>query len=170
MTEIRPIGRVCRLDDFISRFNGEPLRYRDCSVSQYSQPKIVSFVSQQGFRIIVPVGSTLTTPWPPANVYQLAFSIERQPRVVGSTIALSTESSIDMEDGQGYGGLRCPTPTFWAGTTGTVPPQVSVLFDDRGTLRELIVDAGERRMIDGAVFLLNWQGRSSWPDGMSQQQ
>ena len=52
---------------------------------------------------------------------------------------------------------------FGLALPATVPPQVSVLFDDRGTLRELIVDAGERRMVDGAVFLPDWQGRSSWP-------
>ncbi|MGI9459458.1 MAG: pilus assembly FimT family protein [Pirellulales bacterium] len=139
-----------QVDDFIS-FNGEPLRYRIVPFHSNSSPPYISqpSSSQLGFRI-APVGSPLTTPWPPAGV-PMAFSIERQPRVVGSTIALSTESSIDMR-WSGYGGLGSYTE-FWGGTTGTVPPQVSVLFDDRGTLRELIVD-GERRMVDGAVFFL----------------
>ena len=136
-----------QVGDFIS-FNGEPLRYRIVPFHNIPNPSN-PFVSQQGFRI-APVGSPLTTPWPPAGV-PMAFSIERQPRVVGSTIALSTESSIDMR-WSGYGGLGSYTE-FWAGTSGTVPPQVSVLFDDRGTLRELIVD-GARRMVDGAVFFL----------------
>jgi len=136
-----------QVDDFIT-FNGEPLRYRIVPFHNIPNPSS-PFVSQFGFRI-APVGSTLTTPWPPAGV-PMPFAIERQPRVVGSTIALSTESSIDMR-WSGYGGLGSYTE-FWAGTAGTVPPQVSVLFDDRGTLRELIVD-GERRMVDGAVFFL----------------
>ena len=84
------------------------------------------------------------TPWPPTGV-NMTFSIERQPRVVGSTISLATESSIDM---------------FWSGwgrvgsyNQFSAGDQVSVLFDDRGALRELVIN-GARRIINGAVFFL----------------
>lgn len=146
ISDVNSLNRAgVRVNDFIS-FNGEPLRYRIVPFHGNSSPP---FISQQGFRI-APVGSPLTTPWPPAGV-PMSFSIERQPRVVGSTIALSTESSIDMR-WSGYGGLGSYTE-FWAGTTGTAPPQVSVLFDERGTLRQLII-GGTRTMVDGAVFFL----------------
>ena len=148
ISDVNSLNRAgVRVNDFIS-FNGEPLRYRIVPFHNIPNPSN-PFVSQQGFRI-APVGSTLTTPWPPSGV-PMAFSIERQPRVVGSTIALSTESSIDMR-WSGYGGLGSYTE-FWDGTADTLPPQVSVLFDERGTLRQLII-SGTRTMVDGAVFFL----------------
>ena len=84
------------------------------------------------------------TPWPPTGV-NMTFSIERQPRVVGSTISLATESSIDMT-WSGYGGVGAYSQ-FAAGD------QVSVLFDERGTLCELVIN-GSRTPINGAVFFL----------------
>ncbi len=117
--------------DFIS-FRGQPQRYE---IADTFTP------SQNGFNIKDP---GRTTPWPPTDV-DMTFSIERQPRVVGSTISLSTESSIDMawsgyDDGGSYN-------QFAAGD------QVSVLFDDRGTLRE-VVRNGNRIILTGAVFFL----------------
>ena len=125
--------------DFIS-FRGQPQRYE---IASSPTPGLAGFNIQH-------VSAGGATPWPPTDV-DMTFSIERQPRVVGSTIALSTESSIDMR-WSGYGGLGSYTE-FWAGTTGTAPPQVSVLFDERGTLRQLII-GGTRTMVDGAVFFL----------------
>lgn len=117
--------------DFIS-FRGQPQRYE---IADTFGP------SEDGFVILNPGG---TTPWPPTGV-DMAFSIERQPRVVGSTISLSTESSIDMA-WSGYDNVGSYTP-FAAGD------QVSVLFDDRGTLRE-VVRNGNRIILTGAVFFL----------------
>ena len=132
---LRMLNANVAVGDFIT-FQGQPQRYRiDSTPTQDSSLR---------YRFnIVPVGSPLTTPWPPTNV-QLPFAIERQPRVVGSTVTLSTESSIDMAH-SGFDDLGVYTPF----ATG----QVSVLFDERGTLREL-VEAGARRMISGPVFLL----------------
>ena len=130
-----------QVGDFIS-FNGEPLRYKIVPFHDSPNPSD-PFVSQSGFRI-APIGSTLTTPWPPAGV-PMTFAIERQPRVVGSTISLSTESSIDMA-WSGYDNVGSYNP-FAAGD------QVSVLFDDRGTLRE-VVRNGNRIILTGAVFFL----------------
>ncbi len=116
--------------DFIT-FQGQPQRYE---IADTFTP------SQNGFNIKDP---GRTTPWPPTDV-DMTFSIERQPRVVGSTISLSTESSIDMawsgyDDGGSYN-------QFAAGD------QVSVLFDDRGTLRAVIRNGS--RIIPRAVFFL----------------
>lgn len=142
--------------DYIT-FDGQPLRYEIVPFHNNPNPSL-PFVSENGFRIS-PVGSPLTTPWPPANV-PMTFAIERQPRIVGSAIALSTESSIDMRwSGYGSGGSYI---TFWLGTVGTAPPQVSLLFDERGAVRQLIID-GTRNVVDGPVFFLI--GRSDRRNG-----
>ena len=134
-----------QVDDLIS-FNGERVRYRIVPFHNSSSPP---FVSQNGFRIS-PVGSTLTTPWPPTGV-PLAFAIERQPRIVGTPISLENESSIDMR-WSGYGGLGSYTE-FWDGTVGSGPPSLAVVFNETGVLNELVVD-GDRTLPEGAVFLL----------------
>ncbi len=122
--------------DFIT-FQGQPQRYVVDSAPTQDNSSRYSFN-------IASVGPPLTTPWPPTGV-DMTFSIERQPRVVGSTISLSTESSIDMA-WSGYDGGGSYNQ-FAAGD------QVSVLFDDRGTLRE-VVRNGNRIILTGAVFFL----------------
>ena len=148
-----------RIGDFIT-FAGRSQRYRVSSNSSLIGPP-----PRRTFGITL-VGSTTTQPWPPTDV-PMPFSIERQPRVVGSTISLSTESSIDMR-WSGYGDMSSYT-TFWDGNppVGSPPapdpnnviPQVSVLFDERGTLREIIrnnpvTNVVDRIPPDGAVFFL----------------
>ena len=115
-------------------FRGQPQRYK---IASNPTP------APAGFNIRH-VSAGGATPWPPTGV-NMTFSIERQPRVVGSTISLSNESSIDM---------------FWSGwgrvgsyNQFAAGDQVSVLFDDRGTLRDLVIN-GTRTMINGAVFFL----------------
>ncbi len=115
-------------------FRGQPQRYK---IASNPTP------APAGFNIRH-VSAGGATPWPPTGV-NMTFSIERQPRVVGSTISLSNESSIDMF-WSGFGGLGSYTQ-FSAGD------QVSVLFDDRGTLRDLVIN-GSRTPINGAVFFL----------------
>ena len=117
--------------DLIS-FRGQPQRY-EIATSPTPGPT--------GFNIL---NTGVAMPWPPTDV-DMTFSIERQPRVVGSTISLATESSVDMT-WSGYGGIGAYTQ-FAAGD------QVSVLFDERGTLRELVIN-GSRTPINGAVFFL----------------
>ncbi|MFL2861423.1 MAG: Tfp pilus assembly protein FimT/FimU [Pirellulales bacterium] len=119
--------------DFIS-FRGQPQRYE---IASSPTPGLAGFNIQH-------VSAGGATPWPPTDV-DMTFSIERQPRVVGSTISLSNESSIDM---------------FWSGwgrvgsyNQFAAGDQVSVLFDDRGTLRDLVIN-GSRTPINGAVFFL----------------
>lgn len=85
-----------------------------------------------------------TTPLPPTSV-ALDFEIERKPRVGGTSLSLTNESSIDMA-WSGYGGLGGFT-SFGAGN------QVSIVFDEAGVLKELIV-GGSRIVPDGTVFLL----------------
>ncbi|MDB4365775.1 type II secretion system GspH family protein [Pirellulales bacterium] len=115
-------------------FHGQPQRYKI-----WTTPT----PGPAGFNIRH-VSAGGATPWPPTGV-NMTFSIERQPRVVGSTISLSNESSIDM---------------FWSGwgrvgsyNQFAAGDEVSVLFDDRGTLQELVIN-GTRRIINGAVFFL----------------
>jgi prepilin-type N-terminal cleavage/methylation domain-containing protein len=118
----------------IITFRGQPLRYQIASTPTPGPAGFnIRYVSAGG-----------ATSWPPTGV-NMTFSIERQPRVVGSTISLSNESSIDMA-WSGWGRVGSYTQ-FAAGD------QVSVLFDDRGTLRELVIN-GTRTIIDGAVFFL----------------
>jgi hypothetical protein len=141
--------------DFIT-FRGQPQRYEIANTLALG---IGGFNIQQAS-----LGGS--TPWPPTGV-DMTFSIERQPRVVGSTISLSTESSIDMR-WSGYGDLSSYT-TFWDGNppVGSPPapdannviPQVSVLFDERGTLREIVrfnpaTLVVNRIVPNGAVFFL----------------
>ena len=136
--------------DFIT-FRGQPQRYEIANTLALG---IGGFNIQQ-----VSLGGS--TPWPPTGV-DMTFSIERQPRVVGSTISLSTESSIDMR-WSGYGDLSSYT-TFWDGNPppaipNNVIPQVSVLFDERGTLREIVrfnpaTLVVNRIVPNGAVFFL----------------
>ena len=132
---LRMLNANVAVEDFIT-FQGQPQRYRiDSTPTQDSSLR---------YRFnIAPVGPPLTTPWPPTNM-GLRFAIERQPRVVGTTVTLSTESSIDMAH-SGFDNLGVYTP-FAAG-------QVSILFDERGTLRTF-VEAGTRRIVSGPVFLL----------------
>ena len=131
LTEILNVG--VGSGDVIT-FRGQPQRYKIAS-SPTPAPA--------GFNIRH-VSAGGATPWPPTGV-NMTFSIERQPRVVGSTISLSNESPIDM---------------FWSGwgrvgsyNQFAAGDQVSVLFDDRGTLRDLVIN-GTRTMINGAVFFL----------------
>ena len=148
-----------QIGDFIN-FAGRAQRYKVSSNPFYVGPP-----SRRAFEIQL-VGSTTTQPWPPTDV-PMPFSIERQPRVVGSKISLSTESSIDMR-WSGYGNLSSYT-TFWDGNppVGSPPapdpnnviPQVSILFDERGTLREIIrnnpvTNVVDRIVPEGAVFFL----------------
>ena len=119
--------------DLIS-FRGQPQRY-EIATSPTPGPT--------GFNIL---NTGVAMPWPPTGV-DMAFSIERQPRVVGSTISLSNESSIDMT-WSGYGGVGAGAYSQFA-----AGDQVSVLFDNRGTLRELVIN-GTRTIINGAVFFL----------------
>ncbi len=118
----------------IITFRGQPQRYQIASTPT---------PGPAGFNIRH-VSAGGETSWPPTGV-NMTFSIERQPRIVGSTISLSNESSIDMF-WSGFGGLGSYTQ-FSAGD------QVSVLFDDRGTLRDLVIN-GSRTPINGAVFFL----------------
>ncbi len=118
----------------IITFRGQPQRYQIASTPT---------PGPAGFNIRH-VSAGGETSWPPTGV-NMTFSIERQPRIVGSTISLSNESSIDM---------------FWSGwgrvgsyNQFAAGDQVSVLFDDRGTLRDLVIN-GSRTPINGAVFFL----------------
>ena len=136
--------------DLIS-FRGQPQRYE---IASSPTPGPAGFNIQY-------LSAGGTTPWTPTGV-DMTFSIERQPRVVGSTVTLSTESSIDMR-WSGYVALGSYT-TFWDGnpppsTPTNVIPKVSVLFNERGALREIVrynpaTFVVNRIVPDGAVFFL----------------
>jgi prepilin-type N-terminal cleavage/methylation domain-containing protein len=103
----------------------------------------VSAIASPSFRIL-PIGPASTTPLPPTGV-PMAFQIERQPRIVGSTSTLPSGAAIDMA-WSGYG-------SFGGYTQFTAGDQVSIVFDATGVLKTLVIN-GIRTIPDGTVFLL----------------
>lgn len=88
--------------------------------------------------------SAVNTPWPAENT-PLTFSIDRQPRVVGSPVSLGQSRCIDLA---------------WSGFTGSsgfeafgAVTAVAITFDVRGQVLQVVLN-GLRKTVTGPIFLL----------------
>jgi len=131
--------------DLIS-FDGYGGLFRIMPVPPATSPAITT----TGFQIIL-TGPAATSPWPPVGE-PMAFSIERQPRVVGTVISLANEACVDLT-WSGFGSEN--NYATFAGAVGSLSPvvPVSIVFGEAGAVEVLIID-GERVVPTGPICLL----------------
>lgn len=113
-------------------------------------PATIPAITTSGFEILL-IGPAATTPWPPTGE-PMAFAIERQPRVVGTTISLANEACVDLT-WSGFGSES--DYTTFATAIGSLSPvvPVSIVFGEAGAVDGLIIN-GERVTPTGPICLL----------------